>query len=256
MKFAVITLSGLLALPLAAPTARAADAKAAPAPAAKADSKPAGGDTATLEQRANEAMNRGQYSLAKDLFNKVGDRIKDTDKKRYAAIQEQVRVCETNIKQLAAAMPVPQNNLAEPAIETAPEKRKKHAAPAAGQVLALSMKELGNFEYDADKGGNIPDDVKKLSGAKIRVQGFMIPLDQADNISHFSLVPSLFACCFGQPPQIQHQIVVHTPKGKAVGYYPDEIICEGTLKVDEKKDDGYIVSVFEMDVQSVKPAAK
>jgi hypothetical protein len=118
------------------------------------------------------------------------------------------------------------------------------------------MKELGNFDYDADKGGNIPDDVKRLTGAKVRVQGFMIPLDQADNISHFSLVPSLFACCFGQPPQIQHQIVVHTPKGKAVGYYPDEIICEGTLKVDEKKDDGYIVSVFEMDVQSVKPAAK
>jgi len=28
------------------------------------------------------------------------------------------------------------------------------------------------------------------------------------------------------------------------------------LKVEEKKDDGYIVSVFEMDVQSVKPAAK
>ena len=258
MKFAVITLSGLLALPLAAPCAHAADAKAAPAPApaAKADSKPAGGDTATLEQRANEAMNRGQYSLAKDLFNKVGDRIKDTDKKRYAAIQEQIRVCETNIKQLAAAMPVPQNNLAEPAIETAPEKRKKHAAPAAGQVLPISMKELGNFEYDADKGGNIPDDVKKLSGAKIRVQGFMIPLDQADNISHFSLVPSLFACCFGQPPQIQHQIVVHTPKGKAVGYYPDEIVCEGILKVEEKKDEGYIISVFEMDVTSVKPAAK
>src|SRR6476646_7008233 len=94
LKFAVITLSGLLALPLAAPSARAADAKAAPAPAAdKTDTKPAG-DTATLEQRANEAMNRGQYSLAKDLFNKVGDRIKDTDKKRYAAIQEQVRVCE------------------------------------------------------------------------------------------------------------------------------------------------------------------
>ena len=254
MKFAVITLSALLALPMA--TARAADAKAAPTPAPKADTKPAGGDTATLEQRANEAMNRGQYSLAKDLFNKVSDRIKDTDKKRYAAIQEQIRVCETNIKQLAAAMPVPQNNLAEPAIETAPEKRKKHVAPAAGQTLALSMKELGNFEYDADKGGNIPDDVKKLNGSKIRVQGFMIPLDQADNISHFSLVPSLFACCFGQPPQIQHQIVVHTPKGKAVGYYPDEIICEGTLKVDEKKDDGYIVSVFEMDVQSVKPAAK
>ena len=104
--------------------------------------------------------------------------------------------------------------------------------------------------------GGIPADVKALSGSSIRLHGFMIPIDQAENITQFALVPSLFACCFGQPPQIQHQIVVHTPKGKAVGYFPDEIVCEGILKVEEKKDDGYIVSVFEMDVQSVKPAAK
>ena len=247
MKLTKLLLSVALACPLATPLFAGA---AEPAKTeAKQDS------TATLEQRGNEAFNRGQYSLAKELFTKVIDRVKD-DKKRVGALQEQIRVCETNIKQLAAAMPVPQNNLAEPAIETAPEKRKKHVPPTGGQPYVISMKELGNFEYDADKGGNIPDDVKRLTGTKVRVQGFMIPLDQADNISHFSLVPSLFACCFGQPPQIQHQIVVHTPKGKAVGYYPDEIICEGTLKVDEKKDDGYIVSVFEMDVQSVKPAAK
>jgi len=88
------------------------------------------------------------------------------------------------------------------------------------------------------------------------MSGFMIPLDQADNISNFALVPSLFACCFGQAPQIQHQVIVRTPKGKAVPYFPDEIICEGTLKVEEHKDDGYIVSVFELDVNSVKPAAK
>jgi hypothetical protein len=212
--------------------------------------------TAKLELRANEAFNRGQYSLAKELFTKVSERVKDSDKKKYEMIQEQIRNCENNIKQLAAVMPVPPADVNQAQVETSAEKRKKHVAPKEGAVYDTSIKELGNFDYDADKGGNIPDDVKKLSGTKIRVRGFMIPLDQADNISHFSLVPSLFACCFGQPPQIQHQIVVHTPKGKAVSYFPDEIVCEGTLKVDEKKDDGYIVSVFEMDVSSVKPATK
>jgi hypothetical protein len=209
-----------------------------------------------LELRANEAFNRGQYSLAKELFAKVAERVKDKDKKKYEMIQEQIRACENSIKQLASVMPVPPVDLNEPKVETAPEKRKKHTSPKESAIYDTSIKELGNFEYDADKGGNIPEDVKKLNGTKIRVRGFMIPLDQADNISHFSLVPSLFACCFGQPPQIQHQIVVHTPKGKAVGYFPDEIVCEGTLRVEEKKDDGYIVSVFEMDVSSVKPAPK
>jgi hypothetical protein len=249
MKLSVVILAALLAtgafvaLPF---VARAEDKKSS-------DGKDS---VATIELRANEAFNRGQYSLAKELFTKVIDRVKD-DTKRTGAIQEQIRVCDTNIKQLAASATIPQpDQLNQPQVETAAEKRKKYTAPKDGSALVLGIKELGNFEYDPDKGGNIPDDIKKLSGAKIRVQGFMIPLDQADNISHFSLVPSLFACCFGQPPQIQHQIVVHTPKGKAVGYYPDEIVCEGILKVDEKKDDGYIVSVFEMDVQSVKPAAK
>jgi hypothetical protein len=249
MKLTRLILSATLAFPL---LASAQDKKPAQAPEQKADAKQ--DSVATLELRANEAFNRGQYSLAKELFNKVIDRVKD-EPKRVAQLQEQVRVCETNIKQLAAALPVPAADQNAIQIETAAEKRKKHT-PKDGEVYAIAIKELGNFEYDADKGGNIPDDVKKLTGKKVRVQGFMIPLDQADNISHFSLVPSLFACCFGQPPQIQHQIVVHAPKGKAVSYYPDEIICEGTLKVEEKKDDGYIVSVFEMDVSSVKPAAK
>ena len=54
----------------------------------------------------------------------------------------------------------------------------------------------------------------------------------------------------------QHTMVVRTPKGKAVGYFPDEIIVEGALKVDEKKEDGLIISVFEIDCTSVKPMAK
>jgi hypothetical protein len=84
----------------------------------------------------------------------------------------------------------------------------------------------------------------------------MIPLDQAENIAEFALVPSLFSCCFGQPPQVQHTIVVHCAKGKAVNYYPDELTVEGTLHVREKKDEGYVVSVFEVDANSVRPAPK
>jgi len=252
MRLTRLCLAGVLAMSPA--FAGAQEKKPAQDPKAKEEARQDSIDT--MEKRANEAFNRGQYSLAKELFTKLADRVKDSDKKRYGAIQEQIRVCDTNIKQLAAAMPVPQADLNEPKVETAPEKRKKHVAPTGGQPYVITMKELRNFEYDPDKGGNIPEDVKKLTGTKIRVQVFMIPLDQADNISHFSLVPSLFACCFGQPPQIQHTIVVQCPAGKAVSYYPDEIAVEGTLGVKEKREDGYIVSVFEMTASSVTPVAK
>ena len=93
-----------------------------------------------------------------------------------------------------------------------------------------------------------------MDGSTLRLHGYMIPMDQATNITQFALVPSLFACCFGQPPQIQHTIVVNCPKGKTLAYCPDEIVVEGKLGVKEKKDDGYIISIFEVSADSVKVA--
>ena len=208
---------------------------------------------ATLETRANAAFDKGDYAGALPILMQLANSTKN-DAAKAGAIQEKIRVCQKN---LVAAAPVdPQATAGGAADNTSAEKRKPHVRPKDGDVLDLAMKDLGNFEYDAEKGGNLPTDVKALNGVKLRTHGFMIPLDQADNITEFALVPSLFACCYGQPPQVQHTIVAHTPKGKAVGYYPDEIVVEGTLKVQEKKEDGLVVSVFEVDCTSVKPAPK
>ena len=209
--------------------------------------QPAANDT--LEFRASQAFSQNQYAVALPLLQKLEAQLKDQPDK-LAPVQEQIRVCQKNIAIALTAAP------AEPSIETSSEKRTPHPAPKAGETITLAIKDLGNFEYDADKGGNIPADVKALSGASLKLTGFMIPMDQATSISQFALVPSLFACCFGQPPQIQHTIIVNCPKGKAVSYFPDEISVEGKLTVQEKKEDGFIVSIFEMECSSVKPVAK
>jgi hypothetical protein len=216
--------------------------------------QPAGGGA--LELRATQAFNRGDYALALPMLKKLAVEDKDQPQK-LGPINEQIRVCERNLANVVVApqAAVPQMPQGE-VIPTLPETRKPHAAPKPGQVLEMSIKELGNFEYDQEKGGSVPDDVKRLSGSMIRLRGFMIPMDQAENITQFALVPSLFACCFGQPPQVQHTVVVNCPKGKAVSYCPDEIVVEGKLNVQEKKDDGYVVSIFEVTVTSVKPAPR
>ncbi len=222
---------------------------AAPSPA----TQPANGGSMAF--RASEAFNRGQYATALPLLQRLADELKDRPDE-IGPVQEKIRVCETAIAKATAQQAAnPQAGAPGDPPATA-EKRVAHPAPKSGETVELTIKELGNFEYDADKGGNIPDDVKAMSGGKLRLRGFMIPMDQADSITQFALVPSLFACCFGQPPQIQHTIIVNCPKGKAVSYFPDEIQVEGTLKVNEKKEDGFIVSIFEMDCQSVKPAAR
>jgi hypothetical protein len=208
--------------------------------------------TIPLEVKANVAFTNGQYALALPLLQKVAEQYKAQPDK-LGPLQEQIKVCKA---QLAQATAVNGGSLVPTPPQPIGENRKPHAAPQPGETRDLQIKELGNFDYDADKGGNIPKDVQALSGTNIRLHGFMIPIDQTEKITSFALVPSLFACCFGQPPQLQHTIVCKAPSGKSVSYYPDELVVEGKLKVEEKKDDGFIVSIFEVDVTSVQPATK
>lgn len=205
-------------------------------PAATPDLPP----TSALELRATQAFNRGEYAIALPILQKLAEHWKDQPD-RLGPVSEQIRVCEKNLaadKAAAAAAKTP--------------ARVPHAPPKPGQVVEIAIKDLGNFEYDSEHGGNVPADVTALTGGKFRLRGYMIPMNQAEKITQFALVPDLFACCFGQPPQLQHTIVVNCPPDRGVDYFADEIVVQGTLKVEEKKDEGFIISLFELDADSVK----
>jgi hypothetical protein len=225
-----------------------------------------GGTDAALELRATQAFQKGDYTQALPMLQKLANNLKNdaSQADKLGMVQEQIRVCEKNQNQnptlvasavtsVGSSAPVP---AAAPGPAVAAAARTPHPKPKEGEVVELAIKDLGNFEYDPENGSPIPDDVKALNGCTIKLRGYMIPMDQAENISKFALVPSLFNCCYGQPPQIQHTIVVTCPKGKAVNYYPDEIIVQGKLTVDVVKDDGFIVSIFAVETTSVKPAPK
>ncbi len=161
---------------------------------------------------------------------------------------------------LAGLSPLSGNASASAAslIPTDPKLRKVHAAPKSGEVRDLEIKELGNFNYDPKVGGNIPADVLALSGLKVRLRGIMAPLVQSDpkKVTDFLLVPSLMNCCFGQPPQIQHTIDCVTADHQPMPYYADQAVIEGTLQVREKKEDGFVTSIFEVTVTDIKPGPK
>jgi len=204
----------------------------------------------TLELRAVGAFNSGDYASALPLLQKVvADLAGQPD--RAAPLEEMIRACQ---RQLSDAQTQAADQPRPPADTDRP--RRPHDPPAAGEVRTLTIKDLGNFDYDSDKGGNIPADVLRLNGMTVRLSGFMIPLDQADNITEFALVPDLFACCFGQPPQVHHTVVVRCPKTKAARYTPEEIQVQGTLTVQEKREEGYIVSLFELSATSIRPAPR
>ncbi len=132
--------------------------------------------------------------------------------------------------------------------------RKPHAAPQPGEIRTLEIKELGNFNYDPKKSGDIPPDVQALSGLTVRLRGYMQPMQDTEEVSSFLLVPSLGSCCYGQPPEIQHTIACSTPVGHPVKDYYNPVNVEGTLTVREKEEDGFVVSIFELSVQQVEEA--
>lgn len=126
-------------------------------------------------------------------------------------------------------------------------KRIPHAPPAAGEVRTMDIKALGNFSYDPSAGSDIPADVQQLSGMQVRLQGYMIASQQAsDRVTQFSLVPSRYACCYGQPPGVQHTIMVTMPRGQSAEYRDGLVWVAGKLTVHAVRDDGFVTSLFQV----------
>jgi len=131
--------------------------------------------------------------------------------------------------------------------------RQPHAPPRPGEVRQMTIKQLGNFKYDPANGANIPADVTRLDGLTVRLTGYMIPMDQSSRITRFVLVPGLWTCCYGQPPEVQHTIAVECAPGASVSYFSKPVVVEGKLSVGETKEDGYVVNLFRVACDSVQP---
>jgi uncharacterized protein len=114
----------------------------------------------------------------------------------------------------------------------------------------LSFDTLKSWTYIEGK-TPIPDFIKKLDGQHIEMIGFMMPLSEVKNITQFLLVPSLWGCCYGQPPAVNHIVVVKMPPGQTTKFYNDVIRVRGTFNAGETKQDGYLVSLYVLTVDKI-----
>jgi hypothetical protein len=133
-------------------------------------------------------------------------------------------------------------------------RRIPHVPMKEGEVREFTIKGLGNFEFDPTRDAEVPPDVQALHGAKVKLRGFMLPLNQADRVTDFALMPTLGACCFGEAPGTQHVVTCRIPKARSLQYVSDEVVVEGVLTVKVKREDDYSYSIFELDVTSVRVA--
>lgn len=116
----------------------------------------------------------------------------------------------------------------------------------------LTFEEISSWEYEDGLVG-MPKAIKKLDGKKLMMTGFMLPIDEVENIKEFLLVQSLWSCCYGQPPDI-NGIVRVVMKGKSrIDYQFDPIKIIGDFKVEAYVEDGYCLDIYQLHADSVEP---
>jgi uncharacterized protein len=78
----------------------------------------------------------------------------------------------------------------------------------------------------------LPAVVTDLDGKRVRIGGYVVPLDfEATNVKEFLLVPFVGACIHVPPPPPNQIIYVKTAKGFDVAGSFDPVYVTGTLKV-------------------------
>jgi hypothetical protein len=119
-----------------------------------------------------------------------------------------------------------------------------------GRELALTFSTLMKWEYERKANPPPPENIKKLDGRKIRINGFMYPLQEGTNIQNFCLLRSTQTCCYGPRPQYNQYIFVEMAKPTQFRRL-DPVTCVGKLKVEPSPEEGFI---YRMEGDLCEPA--
>ncbi|MBK8099511.1 MAG: DUF3299 domain-containing protein [Planctomycetes bacterium] len=116
----------------------------------------------------------------------------------------------------------------------------------------IDFADLSAWTYTKGLEG-MPPEVKALAGKKVLMTGFMLPIDEVDDMHEFLLVQSLWACCYGTPPDIHGLVRCVLPEGLTTDHHFEPMCIVGTLQISETVRDGYCIDIYQLNVESVRP---
>jgi uncharacterized protein len=125
------------------------------------------------------------------------------------------------------------------------------AALAAGDPVTLDWKTMAALNY---RTGEMPETLKKLNGAEVRVPGFMVPLEDTETrVTEFILVPYFGACIHVPPPppnQMAHVLMTRNQVVEVNLWDPIWIV--GILKI-ENVESPYGVVGYQVTGERILP---
>jgi hypothetical protein len=124
------------------------------------------------------------------------------------------------------------------------------------------------FDYDHGTTKDIPKSLRALDGRNVTIEGYMGPLDDAEQFNQFGVVPwypqdvsmqTDGAMIVGDRAPIQNTVICTTPAGKSLKFYSDKIRVSGQLHVGvthfrETPDGKYFLSLYTLEATSVVSA--
>jgi len=129
---------------------------------------------------------------------------------------------------------------------------------AGGGYLEVNLKSMSTFTFDQQNGKleEIPKRWRELDGKKVVLRGELwSPTGAADEVDRFALVYSIAKCCVQGTSLVQHLVHSKPMPGKRIEYFEGQVEARGVLHIDIKKDSaGGIASIYQFDVESLKPA--
>lgn len=215
--------------------------------------KAATGKAATAKKNATTKTTKTTKATktTKKADTKTAKAAKKTDAKR-----EDIKTREADeadiIPEGATAEDIRAMKGAQAMIET--EKRLAEILKkmkVGGDAEYVRFEGIDNWPYeDGFKG--VPKSVRALDGKKVAMAGFMLPIDEVENIRHFYLVKSLWSCCFGIPPDVNGLVKINVKAKKGCAYQYDPILIVGTFRLKKVMDEDYCVCIYVLDDAQVK----
>lgn len=93
----------------------------------------------------------------------------------------------------------------------------------------------------------IPAEIAALSGKRVSVSGFMLPLDfDGEGVTQFLLNANYDMCYFGAPTRPNDFIVVTMRDGRRTRFVHTPVVVFGTLEVGEERKGDRVVSIYRL----------
>jgi hypothetical protein len=119
------------------------------------------------------------------------------------------------------------------------DPREPPPLPKRTDVVAWELLGTARVDFNEEKGELfpvVPPPVQALNGQKLRVQGFIMPLDASKKQKHIvlSYLPPSCPFCLPGGPETMVEVFLDTP----IAYTEDPVVVEGTFEVKPDLDVG------------------